>query len=280
MRRARNLSLLATALVACGPAAPVKPQGPSPCAAGETQLRARVGPELGLVVNKIELALPAPSADGCALVYTLVGEEMSGEVFEEVTPDAAGDHQLAIALPGAAGQSLNLVEPSKTAPGEATLLLKLQDVTSSGQVELVVQADKGFGSDGYRGLRIFDYARGDGVPHPVFDEQLTITTPEGLSLIPEWKTGAVGARRAIFLDGAGTMRVFTWDGAARRFVFDEAETAKRAPKPKPAPVAVEAPVPPGEAAPAAPVEETKADGKKGDEKKDGNKKLAPLDLDL
>ncbi len=240
-------ALLATLLVACGPSAPVKPTGPPPCESGEAKLRKRIGPEMGLVVNKTELPLPAPSADGCALVYTLVGEEMAGEIEGEAAPDAAGSHQLAVALPGAGGQSLNLVEPSKTAPAEVLVLLKLQDVTSSGQPELVVQEDKGFGSDGYRGLRVFDYARGDGLPHAVFDERLTITTPEGLNLIPDWKTGSVGSKRAIFLDGAGTLRVFTWDSAIRRFVLDEAETAKRAPKPKPTEV------PP----PAPPTEDTK-----------------------
>ncbi len=269
-------TLLAASVVACGPSAPVKPQGPDPCTTGEALLKGRVGPELGLVVNKTALALPAPSADGCAIVYTLVGEEMAGEVAQDVAPDAAGDHQLAIALPGAGGQSLNLLQPSKTAPAEATLLLKLQDVTSSGQVELVVQADKGFGSDGYRGLRIYDYARGDGVPHAIFDEHLSITTPEGLTLIPEWKTGAVAGKRALFFDGAGTLRVFTWDATARRFVFDEAETAKRAPKPKPKPKVEEAPVPPGETAPAAPMEEKKEEPKKKGDKK----KLPPINLDL
>ncbi len=265
-------ALIATLLFACGPAAPEKPVGPPPCDTAEAQVRQRVGPELGLVVNKTELPLPAPSANGCAVVYTLVGEEMIGEVSGEVAPDSTGDHQLAIALPGAGAQSINLVPPSKTAPAEVTLLLKLQDVNASGQVELVVQGDKGFGADGYRGLRIFDYARGDGVPNAVFSEQLVITTPEGLKLIPEWKTGSVGGERAIFLDGTGTIRIFTWDTATRRFVFDKAETLKRAPKPKPKPTPVADDAggekPAGEATP---TEEKKDDGKK--------KPRPPLDLD-
>ncbi len=108
-----------------------------------------------------------------------------------------------------------------------------RDITANGQQELVVVENTGFGADSYKGLRVFDYGRGDGVPHEVFGERLVITTPEGLTLIPAWKTGSVGDRRAILMDGAGTIRVYTWDGATRRFTFDEAETAKRAPKPEP-----------------------------------------------
>ena len=297
MQRALIATMLVGVTTACGPGLPEKPVGPPPCDLAEAQLRKRVGPELGLVVAKQPLPLPTPSADGCALVYTLVGEEMIGEVAGESTPDAAGDHQLAIALPGAAGQSMNLMQPSKGAPAEITMQLKLQDVNASGQMELVVQEDKGFGSDGFRGLQLFDYARGDGLPHPIFSERLAITTPEGLVLIPEWKTGSVGGKRAVFLDGAGTIRVWTWDGATRRFVFDEAETQKRAPKPKPKPAAP----PPevggadaegGDATPAADAKGTDDEKAKDDEKaekqpdpkakkkaKPGKKPLPPLDLD-
>ncbi len=258
--RALGWTLPLSLLLACG-AGQEEVKGPDPCKVTIQKLSARVGPEMGSVVTQTKLTLPAPSLGGCAVTYTQVAEEMTGEVDgESVDPDS--DHNLAIGLPDDRGIALTLLNPSQMAPGAVTMQIKLADVDGDKQAELTVEEGQGFGADSYRGLRVFDYEKG--VPQEIFAEQMKVTTPEGLSLVPEWKLGAIGKTRAIIFDGAGTKIIHTWDGAAKRFTLNAEETKKHDPAFKAAQAAAKAKVEAEAAAKAKAKAEAAADAKKAE----------------
>ena len=68
-------------------------------------------------------------------------------------------------------------------------------------------------------------------PVEIFSEALRVTTPEGLDLLAQWKTGNVGSSRAIILEGGGARKIFTWDATAQRYALDEAASAKHSAQP-------------------------------------------------
>lgn len=248
--------------VGCGGAPEPQIIGPDPCIAGQADLKQRLGPEFAKMVTTEGFA--RDRLRGCALIYLRVAEELPEEMPDGDDLDLATDHQLAFAFSrGGAPVALSTVERSKMAPGPVTLKLSLADLTGDGIPDVIAREQQGeFGMTGYRGLRIFDWSQG--TAREVFARKLEITTPEGLSMVPEWKSARADGQPAIVFDGAGTRLVFLWDSATRRFGPAKTPTPK-APTP---PVA--APAAPAEAAPA---EEAKEDGAKEDgakEEKESN----------
>lgn len=222
-------TLVALAAFGCGGAqtTPQAPVGPDPCVAGKAHLEQRLGPEL----SKFETAQPLPAARGCALVYLKVAEEMPEEMEDGDDLQMYTDHELAFAFAKGSTVTVDPVPRSKMAPGPVVMKLTGKDVTGDGVAELIVEETQGeYGMTKYRGLRIFDWSRGTG--REVFAEKLSVTTPEGLTIVPEWKVGVLdGSTRAIVFDGAGTQVFYAWDASAHRFVRKESVTPGPA-KPK------------------------------------------------
>ncbi len=221
------LAALTLLLAACGATPDAEqPRGPDPCDGGKAHLTQRLGPELSRFVS----TTPLPAARGCALVYLKVAEEMPEEMPDGEDLDITTDHELAFAFTKGDGVTVDPVARSAMAPGPVVLKLSSRDITGDGVPDLVVEEQQGeYGMTKYRGLRIFDWSRGTG--REVFAEQLQVTTPEGLTIVPEWKVGAVGTGdRAIVFDGAGTQKLFVWKAAQNRFVHTESRTPE-APKP-------------------------------------------------
>jgi hypothetical protein len=258
MARTLPRGLAALLLAGCGGGADVAPQSTTldACKVGEAQLARQLGPELKKVVLRTPLPPPGedakPAPPGCALVYEPVGEEMPSELPMGETMEAGADHQLAIALADSAGSVvLTMIDPSKPSPGRVRLVASARDVDADGQAELVIEESDGEVESPYRGLRVFAYAPGVERARELFAEALRVTTAEGLTIVPTWKTGAIDGKRAIIYDGAGTYAIYTFDSGTRTFTFDEAATAAKNPKPaaEPAPP-IEGQPAPGDAAPA------------------------------
>lgn len=230
------LSAVALLMFGCGGTTQVK--APNACDKGKKILRAKVGPEMDSVV----LAEPTPVSQegelaGCALVYVQHSEETPEELPpEEVTVGGVGDQRLAFALYGNNNKvAVSVIDPAPEGPGSVMMSLSTRDVTGDGRPEIIVQEDSASpGTTSYRGLRIFSTAPGQPKPRDLFSQRLLVKTPEGLEIVPTWKTGQVEGRRAIFFDGAGTWKIFTWNGDAKVFVFDEEATKAKNPKPEPA----------------------------------------------
>lgn len=265
MARTLRRGLAALLLTGCGGGADVAPQSTAPdaCKVGEAQLARQLGPELKKVVLRTPLPMKPPPGEGakpappgCALVYEPVGEEMPSELPAGETMDPGADHQLAIALADSAGSVvLTMIDPSKPSPGRVRLISSARDVDADGQAELVIEESDGEVESPYRGLRVFAYAPGVERARELFAEALKVTTAEGLTIVPTWKTGAVNGKRAIIYDGAGTYAIYTFDPASRTFTFDEAATADKNPKPAPEPAPpIEGQPAPGDAPPAADAE--------------------------
>ncbi|MCA9544104.1 MAG: hypothetical protein KC613_06925 [Myxococcales bacterium] len=231
MRRLMIAAAAASLTAACGAKGPELPAGPDPCEVAATKLKTRLGPELATVDTRLNLPLGPQSRGGCALVYTPRPEEDPEEVGE--TEGGGPDQQVAISLPDAQGHQVLTLQPAaNAAPGPVSVKLGLKDVTGNGRPELISTEEAGLVGDAYRGLRVFTYAAGASAARVVFDERLSVTTPEGLTIIPDWRAGMEGTKRAILLDGAGSFKVFTWDPGTQRFVLDQAATDARNPKPK------------------------------------------------
>lgn len=250
-RSALASSALAALLAACGGTPePQQPRGPDPCEGGKAHLTQRLGPELSRFVTTAAL----PAAHGCALVYLKVAEEMPEEMPDGEDLDIATDHELAFAFTKGNGVTVDPVARSTMAPGPVVLKLSSRDITGDNVPDLVVEEQQGeYGMTKYRGLRIFDWSRGTG--RELFAERLEVTTPEGLTIVPEWKVGTVGSgERAIIFDGAGTQKLFVWKAAQNRFVHTESVTPD-----KPAPAAAPAATPAEKPALKKPAEKKPAD---------------------
>lgn len=225
---------LALSLAACGGTPEVKaPIGPDPCVAGKAHLTQRLGPELSRFVT----TAPLTPARGCALVYLRVAEEMPEEMPDGDDLTIHTDHELAFAFTKGAGVSVDQIPRSTMAPGPVVMKLADKDITGDGVPDLVVEEQQGeLGMTKYRGLRIFDWSRGTG--REVFAEKLEVTTPEGLTIVPEWKVGMAGGARAILFDGAGTQKIFGWKAGEGRFVHVASQSpeapAEKAPAAAPA----------------------------------------------
>ncbi|MCA9539952.1 MAG: hypothetical protein KC620_13740, partial [Myxococcales bacterium] len=130
---------LASALCACGGPKPVA-RGPDPCKAGEASLRQRLGPEFA----RIEKAQPLARADGCALVYSRVAEEMPEELPEDEAVDSRADHQLALVFARPDGRvALANVERADGEPSAVGMQLRQQEVTGDGVADLVIDVRAG-----------------------------------------------------------------------------------------------------------------------------------------
>ena len=149
MKHPRNLftpslmTLVAAFVFAgCGGLSSAERHAQSVCRSAVTKLRARLGPELGSVVEQKPLAMPGPEIQGCAVVYTPVPEETYGEDLPpDEIHDAKADHALAVLLPDADGRGrLHLVPPSDHSPGAVILSVDHRDATGDARKELVIQA--------------------------------------------------------------------------------------------------------------------------------------------
>ncbi len=265
-------------LFACGGAEP-KAGGSgskSSCARLEPLLRNALGPEFSAVTSKTPVFRAGkkddatPTEIGCLGLYSVIPEELPEEDLPADDLSGSGiDQRLAVVLIDAKGKpALHMVEPAPDAPGALAMEVELKDVTGDAVTELVV-TESSIGAEGYRGLRFFALAVGDLGPQELLTEPLKMKTVEGIELFAEWRVAAGPSGQTLDLEAAGTHRIFNWDAAQTRFVFDESATAAINPKP-PAPESGAAP----ESAPAVPsAPDTPKKGKKG--KKAGS---TPIEL--
>ena len=85
----------------------------------------------------------------------------------------------------------------------------------------------------------------------IFDRfEVTVTTPEGLTMVPAWSGKMMGGAPAIVFDGAGEVRTYAWQAGAGRFVLDPSKSSS--PKPVAPPQATASAAPASQSAPAAP----------------------------
>ncbi len=235
-------------LAACGASAPKAPapKGGSPCDAAESRLRKHLGPELQRVVKRVPVFKPAqgetPAAPlGCAVVFTLVPEELAEEGLGDEAATGAADQRLAFLTPDPKTRwTLTVPDPSPQSPGAVDLEIETADITQDGAPEVVVR-ESSLGADSYQGLRLFSLTLAPEGPRELLTESLKIKTAEDVELFAQWKaTQAEGKRRIVF-EAGGASRIFAWSENDKRFQFDEAATTAANPKPA---------APPSEAAPA------------------------------
>jgi hypothetical protein len=235
-------------LVACGattPKAPEKKAG-GPCDAAESRLRKHLGPELQGVVKRIPVFKPAqgevPAAPmGCAVVFTLVPEELAEEGLGEEAAVGGTDQRLAFLTPDPKARwTLTVPDPSPQSPGPVDLEIETADLTQDGVPEVIVR-ESSLGADSYQGLRLFSLTLAPEGPRELLSESLKIKTPEEVELFAQWKATQAGGQRRIVFEAGGASRIFAWSENDKRYQFDEAATTAANPKPV---------APPSDAAPA------------------------------
>lgn len=241
------LAAAAAALaVACG-SSQEKPSQPTStaCSQADARLRKQLGPELQAVSKRIPVMKPAvgeapPEALGCAIVYTLVAEELAEEGLGEETT-VGNDHRIAFLTPDPKTRwNLTLVEPSGPSPGPVELEVELQDVTFDGVPEVVVR-ESALGAESYQGLRLFSLTVAPDGPRDLLSESLKLKTRENVELNAQWRAVNAGGTAGVIFEAGGASRIFGWSEADKQFKLDEAATAAANPPP---------PAPPSEAAPA------------------------------
>lgn len=219
------------------------------CKVTVEKLKKRMGPEMGQVVQSAAVKISAQDDPACAVIYTLLGEEMMGEglPMSEV-PDPAMDHRLAVGSWSSQGQvTLHLVPASTESPGPVHLTLSTKDVDQDKLTDLVVQEDASTPGDTWQGLRLLSLSQLDQPPHELFSGPLMFKTAEGINLAGDWAAGQVSGRPALLMQFGQQKRIYSWDSVKRRFTFDELATNAQA---QSTPAAPAAPATPKAAAPA------------------------------
>lgn len=271
-----DLSLLVM-VSACGSAQekPAEPTELGPCTQADARLRKQLGPELQAVAKRIPVTKPAvgevPAQPlGCAIVYTLVPEELAEEGLGEEAASGGSDQRLAFLTPDPKSRwNLTLIDPSTASPGAVGLEVEVADITFDNVPEVVVR-ESSMGSDSYQGLRIFSLTLAPEGPRDLLSESLRVTTAENVELFAQWKSTQAEGKKVVVFEAGGASRIFAWNDADKKFQFDEPATTAANPKPIAPPSAAPASgAPPSEAPPAPP---TAAPGKKT---KGGKKKAEP-----
>lgn len=247
----RALRVCAPALLftaACGASAPKPPpvKGGSPCDAAESRLRKHLGPELQGVVKRVPVFKPAqgetPAAPiGCAVVFTLVPEELAEEGLGEEAAAGGADQRLAFLTPDPKTRwTLTVPDPSPQSPGPVDLEIETADITQDGVPEVIVR-ESSLGAESYQGLRLFSLTLSPEGPRDLLSESLKIKTREDVELFAQWKATQASGKPVIIFEAGGASRIFAWHDTDKRYQLDEAATAAANPPP---------PAPPSDAAPA------------------------------
>lgn len=196
------------------------------CTQSVQKLRKRLGPEMGQVVQSVAVKISPQDDPACAVVYTLLGEEMYGEGLPVAeVPDPAMDHRLALGTWHSDGKvDVSLIESSPASPGAVHLTLSSQDADKDGLVDLVVMEASSTPGNSWQGLRLFSFAQLDTPPHEMFTSPLMFKTPEGVELAGEWASGKVNGRPALMMSFGSQKRVYSWDAVNKQFTFDQLAT--------------------------------------------------------
>jgi len=234
--------------VACGATTPKVPpvKGGLPCDAAESRLRKHLGPELQGIVKRVPVFKPAqgelPATPiGCAVVFTLVPEELLEEGLGEEAAAGGTDQRLAFLTPDEKVRwALTVPDPSPQSPGPVDLEIEATDITQDGVPEVIVR-ESSLGAESYQGLRLFSLTLAPDGPRDLLTESLKIKTREDVELFAQWKATQADGKRTIVFEAGGASRIFAWSDGEKRFQFDEAATAAANPPP---------PAPPSDAAPA------------------------------
>jgi hypothetical protein len=250
-RLTRSLSTLplALALAACG-STPDKPtdgdtETSSACKQADARLRKQLGPELQAVTKRVPVTKPAVGETpaeplGCAIVYTLVAEELVEEGLGEEAAIGGADQRLAFLTPDPKTRwNLTLIDPSPESPSSVDLELQVADITFDGVPEVVVR-ESGLGADSYQGVRLFSLTVSPEGPRDLLSESLKLKTNENVELFAQWKSTKAEGKPVVVFEAGGASRIFAWNDGEKRYQLDQAATTAANPPP-PAPPSAEAP---------------------------------------
>jgi hypothetical protein len=262
---------LALACTACGstPDKPTADEPSSACRQADARLRKQLGPELQAVTKRVPVFKPAvgelPAEPlGCAIVYTLVAEELAEDGLAEEAAIGGTEQRLAFLTPDPKTRwNLTLIEPSAESPSAVDLELQTADITFDGVPEVVVR-ESGLGADAYQGVRLFSLTISPEGPRDLLSESLKVKTNENVELFGQWKSTKTEGKPVVIFEAGGASRIFAWNDADKRYQLDDAATSAANPKP-PAPPSAEAPAsaePPAAPATEAPPSKKSKGGKK------------------
>ncbi len=263
-------------LSACGSSPSKKPAAvtdSAACAQADARLRKHLGPGApgrlqaypGLQTRRRRV--PAEPL-GCAIIYTLVAEELAEDGLAEEAAIGGTEQRLAFLTPDPKTRwNLTLIEPSAESPSAVDLELQTADITFDGVPEVVVR-ESGLGADAYQGVRLFSLTISPEGPRDLLSESLKVKTNENVELFGQWKSTKTEGKPVVIFEAGGASRIFAWSDTEKKFQFDESATTAANPKP-PAPPSAEAPA--SAEPPAAPATETPPSKKS----KGGKKKAEP-----
>ena len=211
------LCLMIPIFQGCG-ARQVKPPKDTVCKIGIKRLKQKLGPEFGRIVQKLPIYRPKRAVHGCALTYRRLAEETPEELPAGEMGDFQVDDRLAIVMGSKRAPRFRVVPGSVHAPGPVQVKMRATDVNGDGVADFIIQESASIPGEtmGYKGLRIFDGSPKRG--QEILSLHLRIKTPEGLELIPRWRTFRNPRGSFLELSGGGKIVRYRYDPARRRFV--------------------------------------------------------------
>ena len=200
-------------------------QGRYACQESIKLLRSKVGPEFGKIIQAIAIPIDE-NTYGCALRFNRIAEELPGEVLGNSNEQASDE--LAIMLKDTENRSvLRVIRPPRYRTETVKLSLLLRDVHVGQAPELLVLEKAKQAYKSYQALRVFNFAKGVPIARKLFSERLLIKTPEGITLVPQWKFELFEDRQALIMQAGGEFRIYMWHDGLQKFKLDLAASQRK-----------------------------------------------------
>lgn len=197
------------------------------CRKAIRMLKAATDPEFGKLVRSQAIPVESEKHSGCALVFTRVQEEMSGEVVGDGFGEVS--QEIAIALTDS-DQRMELQELPAIGmrKGVIKIEMELQEIWGNDDIkELVVTEKSTKAADQYQGLRIFSFAPGVPYAREILSTPLYIKTSEGLSLLGKWKVDQFEGQTVIVISAGKHEQLYSWHDGSQSFKLDLAATERK-----------------------------------------------------
>jgi hypothetical protein len=197
------------------------------CRKAIRMLKAATDPEFGKLIRSQAIPIESEKHSGCALVFTRVQEEMSGEVIGDSLGEVS--QEIAIGLTDS-DQRMELQELPAIGmrKGVIKIEIELQEIWGNDDIkELVITERSSKAADQYQGLRIFSFVPGVPYAREILSTPLYIKTSEGISLLGKWKVDQFEGQTVIVITAGKHEQLYSWHDGSQSFKLDLAATERK-----------------------------------------------------
>jgi hypothetical protein len=195
------------------------------CRKAIRMIREATDPEFGKLIKAQPITLIPERTSGCAMIFTRVQEESTGEVLGESTQE--NSQEFAVVLPDI-DQRMELQElNSLMKKGPIKIDMDVREIWGDEIPELVVTEKALKASDQYQGLRIFSFVPGVPYAKEILSTPLYIKNSEGIASLAQWSIEKFEEQTIVLLKASRMEQVFSWNDATQSFKLDLAATERK-----------------------------------------------------